>query len=46
MEIPGVAEAIADIITKLHKTGTHPRLEKLRKEIPEGVLQMLSVPGL
>ncbi|MGY4330186.1 DNA polymerase (family 10) [Bradyrhizobium sp. LB7.2] len=45
-EIPGVGEAIADIITKLHKTGTHPSLEKLRKEIPEGVLEMLAVPGL
>jgi len=45
-EIPGVGEAIADIITKLHKTGTHPSLEKLRKEIPGGVLEMLSVPGL
>lgn len=29
-EIPGVGEAIADIITKLHRTGTHPGLEKLR----------------
>jgi DNA polymerase (family X) len=45
-EIPGVGEAIADIIIKLHKTGTHPSLEKLRKEIPEGVLEMLAVPGL
>ncbi|MBR1187423.1 DNA polymerase/3'-5' exonuclease PolX [Bradyrhizobium sp. AUGA SZCCT0160] len=45
-EIPGVGKAIADIITKLHKTGTHPSLEKLRKEIPAGVLEMLSVPGL
>src|SRR3954466_482679 len=45
-EIPGVGEAIADIITKLHKSGTHPSLEKLRKEFPEGVLEMLSVPGL
>ncbi|MCA1378700.1 MULTISPECIES: DNA polymerase/3'-5' exonuclease PolX [Bradyrhizobium] len=45
-EIPGVGDAIADIITKLHKTGTHPSLEKLRKEIPEGVLEMLAVPGL
>ena len=45
-EIPGVGEAIADIITKLHKTGTHASLEKLRKEIPEGVLEMLAVPGL
>jgi DNA polymerase (family X) len=45
-EIPGVGEAIADIITKLHQTGTHPSLEKLRKEIPAGVLELLSVPGL
>ena len=46
MEIPGVGQAIADIITKLHKTGTHPSLEKLRKEVPKDVLEMLSVPGL
>lgn len=45
-EIPGVGEAIADIVTKLHRTGTHPSLEKLRKEIPAGVLELLSVPGL
>ncbi|OSI23680.1 DNA polymerase/3'-5' exonuclease PolX [Bradyrhizobium canariense] len=45
-EIPGVGEAIADIITKIHETGTHPSLEKLRKEIPKGVLEMLAVPGL
>ncbi|QOZ71094.1 DNA polymerase/3'-5' exonuclease PolX [Bradyrhizobium arachidis] len=45
-EIPGVGDAIADIITKFHKTGTHPSLEKLRKELPEGVLEMLAVPGL
>ena len=30
----------------MHKTGTHPSLEKLRKEIPAGVLEMLTVPGL
>lgn len=23
-EMPGVGEAIADVITKLHRTGTHP----------------------
>lgn len=45
-EIPGVGDAIADIIVKLHATGTHPSLVKLRKEIPAGVLQLLSVPGL
>jgi DNA polymerase (family X) len=36
MEIPGVGEAIADIITNLHRTGSHPSLEKLRKEVPAG----------
>jgi DNA polymerase (family X) len=45
-EIPGVGAAIADIITKLHQAGTHPSLESMRKDIPAGVLEMLSVPGL
>ncbi|MBB4377317.1 DNA polymerase/3'-5' exonuclease PolX [Bradyrhizobium sp. SBR1B] len=45
-EIPGVGEAIADIVAKLHKRGSHPSLEKLRKETPAGVLEMLAVPGL
>src|SRR5947209_20534118 len=45
-EIPGVGDAIADIITKLHHTGTHASLEKLRKKIPSGVLELLTVPGL
>jgi DNA polymerase (family 10) len=45
-EIPGVGDAIGDIITKLHRTGTHPSLEKLRKEFPAGVLELLTVPGL
>jgi DNA polymerase/3'-5' exonuclease PolX len=33
-------------VTKLHNTGTHPLLEKLRRDTPDGVLDMLSVPGL
>ena len=45
-EIPGVGNAIAEIIKKLHATGTHPALEKMRHEIPAGVLEMLTVPGL
>src|SRR5215207_3221177 len=45
-EIPGVGDAIADMVAKLHRTGTHPSLEKLRQEVPEGVLEMLSIPGL
>jgi DNA polymerase (family 10) len=45
-EISGIGEAISDIITTLHRTGSHRGLEKLRKEIPAGVLELLSVPGL
>jgi DNA polymerase (family X) len=45
-EIPGIGNAIADLVTRLHQTGTHPSFEKLRKEIPAGVLELLSVPGL
>jgi DNA polymerase (family 10) len=43
-EIPGVGDAIADIITKLHAHGTHPSLEAMRKDISAGVLEMLTVP--
>src|SRR6187549_82727 len=45
-DIPGVGEAIAEKIIKLHKTGTHPTLEHLREQMPSGVLDMLSIPGL
>ena len=45
-DIPGVGDAIADIITKLHKTGSHPSLEAMRKEFPAGLLELLTVPGL
>lgn len=45
-DIPGVGEAIAAIIERLHATGTHPALERMRAEIPPGVLDLLTVPGL
>lgn len=45
-EIPGIGEAIVEIIKAMHRTGTHPSLEKMRKEFPFGVLDMLRVPGL
>src|SRR5246127_862139 len=45
-ELPGIGETIADIVTSLHRSGTHPLLEKLRRDVPEGVLGMLSIPGL
>jgi DNA polymerase (family X) len=45
-EIPGVGEAIAQVITKIHETGSYPSLEKMRAEVPDSVLEMLTVPGL
>jgi DNA polymerase (family X) len=45
-EIPGVGEALAAVITQLHETGRHATLEKMREEFPEGVLEMLRIPGL
>jgi DNA polymerase (family X) len=45
-EIPGVGEAIASIIKRIYTTGTYPALESMRKEVPEGVLEMLTIPGL
>ena len=45
-DIPGIGDAIADIVTKLHQTGSHPSLEKLRGDVPEGVLELFAVPGV
>jgi len=45
-DILGIGDAIADIITKLYQTGSHPSLEKLRKEVPEGVLELFAIPGI
>jgi DNA polymerase (family 10) len=45
-EIPGVGEAIAQLITQLYTTGSHPSLERMRAEIPASVLEILTVPGL
>ena len=44
--MPGIGDALAAVIAELHRSGTYPLLEKLRQDIPEGVLNMLSVPGL
>jgi len=45
-EIPGIGVAIADIVTRLYETGSHPSLEKLRQEVPAGVLELFAIPGL
>src|SRR5436190_21844831 len=44
--IPGVGNAIAEKIMKLHTTGTHPSLEQLREQCPPGVLDIMRIPGV
>ena len=45
-DIPGVGDAIAGVITQLCQTGTHPSLEKMRSDVPQSVLEILTIPGL
>jgi DNA polymerase (family 10) len=45
-DIPGIVDAIAAIVTKLYETGTHPSLEKLRRQVPVGLLELFAIPVL
>ena len=45
-DIPGIGVAIAAVIEQMYRTGSHPTLEKMRRDIPPGVLDFLSLPGL
>ncbi len=44
--ISGIGEALAKKIEKIVKTGKLEYLERLKKEIPEGLLEMLEISGL
>lgn len=46
LEIPGVGKAISDKIMELVETGTMQTLEKYLSQVPDGVVQMLGIPGL
>jgi DNA polymerase (family 10) len=46
VEAPGIGEAIAAVITELHRTGTTAKLEALRAELPSGLLELADLPGL
>jgi len=45
-DLPGIGATLAEKARVLIETGTLPQLEKLRLEVPEGVLAMVRVPGL
>jgi len=44
--IPGIGEALAKKITELVTTGKLRYLDELKKEVPEGLIDLLSIPGL
>ncbi len=45
-EIPGVGKAIGEKIDELLRTGKLEFLEKLKKEVPVGLVEWMQVPGL
>lgn len=45
-EIPGIGEHIAEKIEELVKTGKVSALEKLKKEFPQGILELSNIPGM
>lgn len=45
-EIKGIGETLREKITTLVTTGSLPYYEDLKKKTPEGLLQMLRIPGL
>jgi DNA polymerase (family 10) len=45
-DIPGVGQAIAEKIDELLRTGRLEFYQKLKREIPEGLLELLAVPDV
>jgi len=45
-DIPGIGDAIAQRITDLHRHGTDPWLERLRKNVPGSLPDLLAIPRL
>ena len=45
-EVPGVGQAIADKISELVSSGKLEYYEKLRSEFPDGILDVMHVPGV
>lgn len=44
--IPGIGEALAKKITEIVKTGKLEYLERLKTEVPAGLIDLLGIPGL
>jgi DNA polymerase (family X) len=46
LEIPGVGEGLAKKIKEIVETGKLDYFERLKREIPEGLIRLLDIPGL
>ncbi|MBI4124595.1 MAG: DNA polymerase/3'-5' exonuclease PolX [Deltaproteobacteria bacterium] len=46
IELPGIGKNLAAHIEELHKTGKVKEYVKILKSVPEGILEMLDIPGL
>jgi len=44
--LPGIGQDLANKIKEIIKTGTLTQYEKLKKEVPKGLLEMMEIPGL
>jgi DNA polymerase (family 10) len=44
--VPGIGPVLAAAIAELHKTGRSERLERLRAQLPPGILELGLVPGM
>jgi DNA polymerase (family 10) len=45
-ELQGIGKELAQKIVAIVETGQLPQLEKLREEVPPGVVKMLRIPGI
>jgi len=45
-EVRGIGDTLQEKITTLVKTGRHKFLDELRASVPEGLVQMLRLPGI
>jgi len=45
-ELPGIGKDLAQKITDLAQTGSTPLLDKLRKQLPPALIELLRLPGL
>ena len=45
-KLPGIGHDLSEYIKEIVNTGKFHKLEELKKEIPEGVIELLSIEGL